>query len=113
MRIGQLRHYMTIQEPSGTRTNSGAPDGNWTTYANAWGGFVPRSTRKTDIGGLQVAETEQELVIRYTAGVTAGMRLTYDDDGTTRYYDITGVSRLAEVHEQMTLIVRELSTVVA
>lgn len=80
MRAGELRHRVTIEQKvagSPQRTPSGAVDDVWTTFKERWAAFEPLSGREFFASEQVQAEVKVRFRLRYTSGITAGMRVVH------------------------------------
>jgi SPP1 family predicted phage head-tail adaptor len=98
MRAGTLRHRITIQQQTVTRDTFGGETITWADLATVWASKAHKSSREFFAAQKINAETQELFVVRYRSGVTAKMRVSYDN----RYYDIIGAydpdGRKRELH---------------
>lgn len=80
IRAGKLRHLVTIQAPSETRDACGGeiPNG-WTDFATVWASVEPLQGREYLAAAGVEARATTRIRIRYLAGVTAAMRVVFED----------------------------------
>ncbi len=76
MRLGPLRHLLTIQTDEGTERNSvGEHVEDWQPWGEAWASIEPLSGREIE-SALQVApRVTTKVTMRYQEGIHPGMRL--------------------------------------
>ena len=78
IRAGRLRHRLTLQYKSETRTATGDVAWTWTTDSTVWGAIEPFSGREY----LAAAQTQNEnnvrIVMRYHATIGAAWRILND-----------------------------------
>ncbi len=100
MRAGQLRNYVTIQQPTASSPNEfGETTDTWTTYARVRAGIIPQNSREF-VSAKQVRGEMTHLVeIRSLGGVTSQMRVLFG----TRVLNIDGVIDADERNRQMFL----------
>lgn len=101
MNLGQLDRRISIEQATQQQDGYGqvVPQ-DWTVFANAWAKYTPLSGDEAQ--GDANRETQRSTVkftIHYIAGVTATMRIVYQN----AYWDITrivelGRRRLLELH---------------
>ena len=77
MRIGPLRHRVTIQQVTESRTTTGAVTESWSTFATVWADISPGHTREYAAAKTINAELTHEIRIRYLEGVTPKMRILF------------------------------------
>ncbi|MCW2485941.1 phage head closure protein [Candidatus Symbiopectobacterium sp. NZEC127] len=75
MRIGRLRHRVTIQNFTTTRDDSGQPIKTWFDAATAWAEVAPISGRELVASGAVSAEATIRVWMRYRSDVSAASRL--------------------------------------
>jgi len=77
---GHLNNRITLQTPTATLDGAGQPIRTWTTYSVAnLPAKVEQVTGGETIRGRQVgAETQIMFTVRYLAGVTTQMRVSWD-----------------------------------
>ena len=92
MRIGPLRHYVTIQYAAVSQDAYGEPIETWTNLAtnpNDWANVSSRSSGERFISGAEQlrAEISHTVRMRYRSDVTVQMRIIYN----SRYLYIENV----------------------
>ena len=88
MIAGRLDRLIDIEQPTETQNDYGEKTVTWSHYATVYAEVVQQSAREA-FGAGKIAETDAVFRIRYIDGVTAKMRIVYDDV----YYEITGKPR--------------------
>jgi SPP1 family predicted phage head-tail adaptor len=79
VRIGRLRHRITIQQPTVTRNDRGAEVLAWATLATVWAEVRSISGREQVINNNQeIAATSHQVIIRHRADVTPKMRIQWE-----------------------------------
>lgn len=106
--IGDLRHRITIQSVTNTQDlESGEIHQTWATFAERWASVVPAETLSQRHEYWEAAQEQVKLThvvtIRYTAGVTAAMRVLFG----SRVLDIQTVVDLGERNKTMELLCTE------
>ena len=76
MRIGKLRHRVTIQRPADELDPLGAPVG-WIDVATVWASIEPLRGREFWAAQQVNAEQTVKVGIRYRPGVTSAMRVLH------------------------------------
>lgn len=87
MRAGELRHRLSLQQVTETRNAIGEAVEAWATIATVPGSLTPISGRERFLAAQTQAEATYRARIRWRAGVTAKMRILFED----RVYQITHV----------------------
>ena len=78
MRAGKLRRVVTIQQVALTQDETGAPTESWSTFAANVPADIEESGGREQIQAGQVNPVRPVMIrIRYLAGVTDTMRVTY------------------------------------
>jgi len=90
---GELRHLITIEQPSASRSTSGEVVNTWTTFATVWAKIMPIRGREAEESRRETGKAEVRFWCRYLAGVTLGMRLVRSG----RYFDITAIINIDEL----------------
>lgn len=79
MRAGQLRNRITIQSSTATPDAAGQLTRTWSTFAASVPAKVESVTGGETLRGRQIAaETKIVFTVRYLAGVTAQMRVSFE-----------------------------------
>jgi SPP1 family predicted phage head-tail adaptor len=104
MQAGKLRHRITIQQKGAGRTSSGAEQEQWSTFAQTWAGFDPRSGQEFVAAGQLQGKSITAITIRYRAEIKAKMRVLFG----TRIFDIQWIKNVEERNREMLLICEEL-----
>ena len=87
MRLGSLRHTITIEKNTPTRDDAGGEVNAWTTHAKARARVEPMTGREY-VGSEQLTDsTTHKFTLRYVAGVTPAMRISWG----SRLFDIQSV----------------------
>lgn len=98
MQAGRLINKIVIESVTETRSSTGAVTRTWATFATVWASKREPRGREFFAGGAQQAETTVVFAIRWLAGVTTKMRITFDG----KVYDIKAITdpddRRTELH---------------
>jgi SPP1 family predicted phage head-tail adaptor len=87
MRIGQLRHRLTIQV-AGLRTDdTGAPDQAWSDVTTVFGRINPLTGRELTDAQAHDARVTHEITVRSFSGLTPKHRIKFG----TRIFDVLAV----------------------
>jgi SPP1 family predicted phage head-tail adaptor len=79
MRIGRLRHLVTIEHKVMTPDGAGGHAAAWVTFAQVWAGVEPlRGQERFEAQKLN-GEISHKVIVRYLAGVTPAMRVRFGD----------------------------------
>lgn len=110
MRAGLLRHRITIQQSTPTQNSFGEPIDSWGTFGTAYAEFAPLSGRESfaNQSNQTVAESFVVWKIRYRTGVLPTMRINWNDQGTTRLFDIEGINEVKGRRKELHLTCREI-----
>lgn len=104
MRAGLLRHKITIEyraPVSPTVNNMGEVDYAWTTYRTTMARISAPGARGREQIKARALESlvETQIMIRYTSGITAAMRVLHG----TQYYDIAWIDNFEERNRMLNL----------
>ena len=104
----RLRHRLTLQQESLTPDGAGGYARSWSDVADVWAEIIPLAGnaaygRETTVAGQLQSEISHRVLLRYRAGVTAGMRLLFD----SRMFNIVSVANRDEQSEVLELLVLE------
>ena len=100
-RAGQLRFQVTIQQPTITQSY-GEPTETWSKFATAMADIEPLSGREYFAAKQIMSEQMFKITIRYIAGITKKMRVSYGGD----YYDIQDINDVKTRHRELQLMCR-------
>ena len=103
---GKLRHYISIQNPTGTRDSYGEPIISWSTYHKAWANIEPLKGWEYYESKQINAEVSSKITMRYKSGITPKMRVV----SGTHTYRILGVINEGERNDNLMLMVEETIT---
>ena len=110
MRIGDLRHRVTIEKKIVTIDAYGDEVVSWAEVATVWAAAEPLSGREFLEGRRQENEINHRIRIRYREGLTPSMRVMWapTTSGGTRAFDIESVIERESRRREMWLMCREI-----
>jgi len=104
MRIGELRHRITLQKLNPSRDSFGAEDPEWVDVATVWAAIYPISGREYFAAQQVNAEISTKIIMRYRTGVESKMRVTCGE----RTFEILAVIHFQEKKKELQLMCREV-----
>jgi len=104
MNAGWLRHRITIQEGTSTRSASGAVVEGWVTHVAAWASIEPLRGQEYLAAKAQEAAVSVRIRMRYQAGITQAMRVLYG----SRVFEIVSVINYLEKNKELQLMCKEI-----
>jgi len=90
MKAGRLNRRITIQQPTESQGATGQAVPSWSTFREVWAEVRQRPGKETFDADQIVAKTDTVFRIRYLAGLTRKMRVSYGGD----YYDIHAIAEI-------------------
>jgi SPP1 family predicted phage head-tail adaptor len=78
---GDFRHVITFQKKSGVQNSYGEVsknDSDWTDFITVRAGIYPVSSKEYFVAGSAFGEITHKVNLRYTSGITSGMRIKCD-----------------------------------
>jgi SPP1 family predicted phage head-tail adaptor len=108
MEAGKLRNFITIQQQSGARDTTGEETDTWTTFAQVYAHIEPyvgsaRAGREMFQAGQLVGLDYTRIHLRYLAGITPKMRVSYNG----RIFDILAINNRDERNAELEMIAKE------
>lgn len=88
IKSGELRDRLTIQQATEARDSLGQAIETWETFATVWGKLTPINGRERFLSAQTRAESTYRAKIRYIAGLTAKMRISFGE----KIYHITYIA---------------------
>lgn len=104
MRAGKLRHRVTIQQVTETRSATGAVVEAWGDVADVWAAVEPLRGREFFASKEFQAQVDTRIRIRYYPGVIPKMRVLWG----TRIYLVDSVINPEERDKELQLMCREI-----
>lgn len=104
MDIGRMRFRVTIEKLAGTVDTDGQENSTWATHGERWAEIEPLSGREFFAARQVQSDTTHRVTIRYLAGITPKMRITYG----SRHFDIEGVADIGERNHELRLLCKEV-----
>lgn len=104
MDAGRLRHRVTIQQSDESQGGAGGKVEAWSDLAEVWGAVEPLRGREFIDAHATQAAIDTRIRIRYRAGITPKMRVTWD----THMYDIQAVINLDTRNRELHLMCQEV-----
>src|SRR5689334_11747542 len=92
--FGDLRHRVTIQQPTYTTNNLGERVPGWSMIGRAWVALNPVIGREVELARTFAATVTHKITMRYRAGLTPNLRLVLG----SRIFAINGIVDLEERH---------------
>jgi SPP1 family predicted phage head-tail adaptor len=103
VKIGKLRHRITIEQVDETQDAGGEMLGNWSVYAIVQASIQPISGREYFAAQSTQADVTHRINLRHLTGVTPKMRVKYG----SRIFDILSVINVDERNRELQLMCRE------
>jgi SPP1 family predicted phage head-tail adaptor len=104
VRVGRLRHRVTIQAETATADAGGGYAATWADVATVWARIEAMAGRELVLGGVIRGDASHRVTMRYRSGVSPDSRLVYDG----RVFDVLSVANTEERDEVLTLMCREV-----
>jgi len=104
MRIGDLRHRITLQKAERARDSYGGEQLQWADFAKVWAAIYPLQGREYFAAQQINAEVSTKIVIRYIKGVEPTMRVNFEN----RNFEIISVIHVAERKKELQLMCKEV-----
>jgi SPP1 family predicted phage head-tail adaptor len=106
MQAGKLRHRLTIQQPDMNEGTAGEELPNYSTFATVWGDVQPLSGSEGLQGRQATSEVTHKIIIRYHAGITSDMRITWNG----RFFNLSQPPLNKDEHNrEIELLCREVT----
>ena len=103
MRIGKLRHRITIERVVGAQDADGAVIEKWSTYVTVQPSIEPISGREYFATQSTQADMTHRIVLGYLSGVIPKMRVKFG----SQIFDILSVINVEERNRELQLMCRE------
>lgn len=103
MKIGKLRHRVTIERVTVTQDTDGSAIETWTPFATVQASIEPISGREYTAAQSTQAEMTHRIRLRHLPGVTPKMRINYG----AHTFDILSVINISERNRELELVCSE------
>ena len=103
MRSGELRHRITIEQPTETRDSYGSVKITWSTLATVWAAIWPVRAKEFVSLGQTQSEVTHRIRMRYRNDVTTKLRIEFN----SRYFAINQVINPDERNIMLELVCTE------
>lgn len=103
MRIGDLRHRVTLQYQTRASDSMGGATISWVDAATVFAGIWPVSAKEQVAGSQQTMEVTHRIRMRYRLNLKASWRLKFG----TRYFAIVSVVNPNERGKMLDLLCKE------
>ena len=104
MKVGKLRHRVTIQRLEEVDDGYGGVEEKWQNVATVWASVEPLRGNERYTAQQVQAELTHKVTIRYRAGIKPQMRLVYGN----RILEIEAVIDVEERHKWIELLCSEI-----
>lgn len=104
MKIGKLRHRITIQEKVTVPDGYGGVTSTWKDMAAVWSSVEPLKGRELYAAQQVKTELSHRVRIRYMSGIKPEMRIAFDN----RTFEIEAIIDPEERHESLELLCSEV-----
>lgn len=105
IRAGKLRHKITIQKRSATTDEYGGESDVWTDFLTVRASVEPLQGREFYASQQMQAETTIRFRIRYAAGITPQMRVSYGG----RFFNISSIINPDEANHELHIMAVEVA----
>lgn len=105
MRIGDLRHQITLQAPTRIADGMGGFTVAWVDMATVWAAIWPVSATEQIQAAQPVMTVSHRIRMRYLAGVKAAWRVKFGN----RYFNIVSIVNPNERNQMLDLLCKEAS----
>ena len=103
MRIGPMRHRITLEAPVESQGSDGSVTRTWAPFAAVWASVEPLLGREYFDAQREQADVSHRVRMRYLAGVTHNMRVVLG----SRVFEIESVLNAGERNRELVLMCRE------
>lgn len=104
MKIGKLRHWITIQSYTPTRDSFGAEVEHWQDVMKVWASVEPLTGKEYFAAQEVNAEVSVKVIMRYSPGIQPEMRVIFG----ARVFEILAVMNTEERNKQLILLCKEV-----
>ena len=103
MRIGPLRHRVTIRTYTKTRDGYGAEIETWADFADVWASVEPLIGREYMAAKQITAEVSHKIRMRYIEGLLPTMTIAWGD----REFEIVSIINVSERNKEILIMATE------
>jgi SPP1 family predicted phage head-tail adaptor len=103
MKVGKLRHRISIEHVTETQDTGGSVIETWSVYATVQAFIEPISGREYIAAQSTPVDVTHRVRLRYLSGITPKMRVNY----STRIFDILSAIKVVERNRELQLMCRE------
>jgi SPP1 family predicted phage head-tail adaptor len=100
MKIGALRHRVTIQQLSKSQNGMGEEEPGWTNFATRWASIEPISGREYFSAQQVNAEITHRVKMRHLEGLESTMRILYG----ARAFEIKSIMNIKEKNQELEIL---------
>lgn len=104
MRVGPLRHRITVEQATVSRDSYGGEVETWGVFATVWASVSPLIGREYIAAKQVSASVTHKIRMRYLAGMTPKMRISWDN----RLFDVESILDVDERHAEMVIMATEI-----
>jgi len=104
MKIGRLRHRISIQKYVAARDSFGGELETWEDVANVWASIEPISGKEYFASQQVNAQVTTRIITRHIEGITPKMRVVFQD----RSFNILSVININEKKKELHLMCEEV-----
>lgn len=106
MKAGQLRHWVQVESKSVSVDANGDRTETWSTFIECWASIATGNGREFFLAKQTIADLTHVLTMRFLPGITADMRVRFDDpkiSNASRYFNIRALLNPDERSEMLEL----------
>lgn len=100
---GRLNQRIVLQQNAETQDSIGAAVASWSTFTTLWAQARALTGAERHVADQQDAKVDHEFVVRHTAGITPGMRISWD----SRTFEIVAAFDPNGIKERLVILARE------
>lgn len=106
VKAGQLRNFVAVESKTESVDANGDRTETWTTFQECWASIATGNGREFFLAKQTIADLTHILSMRFITGITADMRVRYDDpknEFASRYFNIRAVMNPDERNHMLEL----------
>lgn len=104
----KYRHRLTFQKREKVKDDEGNTVIDWVDQFTVWGSIKGLRGRDYLIAGAEAVKISTRIYIRYRKGVTSDMRITFNDGGTVRFFDMINPTNVNDANEELEILANEV-----